>query len=259
MDNSPVIYSTYGIFQMSLSSVSSKISVGANALIRGTLWCSDHYLNFLLVRGQNERLRPPSQRISFPQSVREEIWAKQRGLCMYCGTYLARGWHLDHIYPREHGGSNNLLNLQALCPPCNLRKGVQTDEEYRHRFRKLLKKIDTEIGPVPPEERIPKWEFDKITKQSGVSQTARSRRRSKYTSPRQKIVSGSFVTGLFLGVLWAMSASLIFRLGSIGTLLFILAVGFIIWISVSSFLIGRARHTGKLVSQESEMADNPQA
>ena len=36
------------------------------------------------------------------------------------------GVHIDHILPRSRGGSNDLSNLQAMCPPCNFSKGAQT-------------------------------------------------------------------------------------------------------------------------------------
>ncbi len=250
-------FSSRGNPLVSMEEVRSKFSVSVNALIRGTLWISDWYLDFLLVRGQNERWRPSAERISFPQSVRIKIHQRQQGKCMYCGCYLAKGWHIDHIYPREHGGSNDLVNLQGLCPPCNLRKGVQTDEEYRKRFRKLLPPVDPTVDPVPPADRIPKWEFDKRTKQTSLSSSARSRTKSKYKSPRQKIVSGSLITGVFASVTWGASATIVFPLSVPGMLLFILVVGVVVFLVMSSFLIGRARKLGKLVSHDDERVASP--
>ena len=37
-------------------------------------------------------------------------------------TLNRRNMHIDHIYPVEHGGSNDAENLQALCAGCNMRK-----------------------------------------------------------------------------------------------------------------------------------------
>jgi hypothetical protein len=45
------------------------------------------------------------------------------GKCTRCGTPLLPGWHGDHITPWSTGGPTDVINGQALCPDCNLRKG----------------------------------------------------------------------------------------------------------------------------------------
>lgn len=45
-------------------------------------------------------------------------------LCAMCG-YTGNDLQLDHITPVAKGGTNNLGNLQLLCPPCNLAKSDQ--------------------------------------------------------------------------------------------------------------------------------------
>lgn len=35
--------------------------------------------------------------------------------------------HVDHIIPRRFGGTDELANLRAACPSCNLRRGDGTD------------------------------------------------------------------------------------------------------------------------------------
>lgn len=45
------------------------------------------------------------------------------GRCQLCGAKLANDFHADHVVPFAHGGKTQTSNGQALCGPCNLRKG----------------------------------------------------------------------------------------------------------------------------------------
>jgi superfamily II DNA or RNA helicase len=45
------------------------------------------------------------------------------GRCRQCGTPLTPGFHADHIIPFSRGGKTITKNGQALCGPCNLKKG----------------------------------------------------------------------------------------------------------------------------------------
>ncbi len=47
---------------------------------------------------------------------------RAQGRCEACGVSLARDWQCDHIRPLRDGGSDELANLQALCPRCASRK-----------------------------------------------------------------------------------------------------------------------------------------
>lgn len=44
--------------------------------------------------------------------------------CFWCGTYLPKGGHADHIIPIAKGGSHTSDNVCAACPTCNLKKGA---------------------------------------------------------------------------------------------------------------------------------------
>lgn len=56
----------------------------------------------------------------------------QNGKCAYCAEALER-YHVDHKTPLARGGSNAPFNLALACPPCNLRKGTLTADEFTRR------------------------------------------------------------------------------------------------------------------------------
>jgi 5-methylcytosine-specific restriction endonuclease McrA len=43
---------------------------------------------------------------------------------------LSDQFHIDHKTPISRGGSNDIGNLQILCPTCNMKKGAKTHDEY---------------------------------------------------------------------------------------------------------------------------------
>lgn len=59
----------------------------------------------------------------FNATERAALYLAADGHCTECGRELGPGWHSDHITPHSRGGATDVINGQALCPPCNLRKG----------------------------------------------------------------------------------------------------------------------------------------
>lgn len=72
-----------------------------------------------------------------PAQVRE-LLAKQRCLCVYCRASLKRGYDEDHIVPVSRGGSNDITNIQLLCPTCNRRKNATDPIVFAQRNGFLL-------------------------------------------------------------------------------------------------------------------------
>lgn len=52
---------------------------------------------------------------------RAAVWDKSDGRCHYCRVELHpfRTFTIDHLIPKNCGGTNALENLVAACPTCN--------------------------------------------------------------------------------------------------------------------------------------------
>ena len=79
----------------------------------------------------------PNRTVKNRTKVKKQLLDKQSGKCNGCQKVLTRGFHIDHIMPVSLGGSNDHLNLQLLCPCCNLRKGAQHPNRWSPRRQVL--------------------------------------------------------------------------------------------------------------------------
>jgi hypothetical protein len=64
---------------------------------------------------ENNRKREP-----IPEDIRFEIWRRDEGKCVICGS--KENLEFDHIIPFSKGGGNTVRNLQLLCESCNRKK-----------------------------------------------------------------------------------------------------------------------------------------
>ena len=66
----------------------------------------------------NSRLTRRRQPI--PDDVKVNVWQRDRGRCVKCGSQETL--EFDHIIPLSKGGGNTTRNIQLLCEKCNREK-----------------------------------------------------------------------------------------------------------------------------------------
>lgn len=62
----------------------------------------------------------------------------QRSKCINCFSSIKDKYHVDHIIPIKLGGTNNIENIQLLCPTCNLSKGAKDPIYWANENGRLL-------------------------------------------------------------------------------------------------------------------------
>lgn len=197
----------------------------------------------------SERTIRPTKRVTWPKGLKRELMRRQDNTCVYCGyRRTSRTLDIDHMIPVVRGGSNDTGNLQVICRPCNQRKGLQTDPEFRARYSRLVP-----AAPLtPPSRRITQGEFRDETRRTSQSESVREFRRTRFITAREKIISGCTILGVAVGVI------ALFGLASIGAegLLPLLpsvglggAVGFGVWL--------RAYMTGATSEDEDSIVGSP--
>ena len=147
-----------------------------------------------------------SERDPIPWRVKNQLFRAQKGRCNYCGrTHRMRFLEIDHKWPVSRGGGDEVSNLQLLCKRCNMRKGIQSDEEFRRRYWRLLP--DDDSIPYPP---ISQDDFSEETQYTRASREVRAIYRDRFeeyrASRRSDTGIGVLVTVLvILGVLALLS------------------------------------------------------
>ena len=212
----------------------------------GVVWVAlllADWLLWLMLRSRSDERRVrPTKRVAWPKGLKRELLRRQGYTCAYCGSRLsARRSEIDHMDPVIRGGSNDVDNLQVICRPCNLRKGIQTDGEFRARYAGLVP--PTRL--TPPSQPVPQTKFNALTQRTQQSTVVQQFRKTRFISPREKVVSGSVIGGGATGVVAFLGLA---EMGAEGFWLLLPAVvvgggvGFGLWL--------RAYVTGVMITED---------
>ena len=190
----------------------------------------------------NERRIRATERVPWRKGLKQQLMRRQSRTCVYCGhRRTPPSLDIDHIIPVVRGGSNEISNLQVICKPCNQRKGLQTDEEFRTRYRRLV----PQRRLTPPRRRISQKEFRNETRRTRQVDSVQQFRKTRFISKRSKIVSGSTVLGVAVFFIFFV---LLAQMGAEG---FVVLLPSVILGAAASFGVWlRAHITGAMIESD---------
>jgi 5-methylcytosine-specific restriction endonuclease McrA len=73
-----------------------------------------------------------------PRGTVARLLKLQRNKCAFCACDVSKGFHVDHVMPLAKGGKHEPLNIQILCPTCNVRKSARHPIDYAQMHGRLL-------------------------------------------------------------------------------------------------------------------------
>jgi 5-methylcytosine-specific restriction endonuclease McrA len=92
----------------------------------GTIHDYGEYIGKLIDRRRQNAERQKRLR----DKARLPIYERDNGHCRYCHAGLSvDAFYVDHMLPKERGGTDDPANLVTACNPCNVKKNNRTPEE----------------------------------------------------------------------------------------------------------------------------------
>jgi 5-methylcytosine-specific restriction endonuclease McrA len=104
---------------------------------RVSLWKKNN-MNKVRVMRCNRRARKKLSPGSFTSAEIKQMLKQQKRKCVVCSINISKSYHIDHIMPLIKGGSNNISNIQLLCPSCNLHKQAKHPIDFMQENGFLL-------------------------------------------------------------------------------------------------------------------------
>lgn len=86
----------------------------------------------------------PKRRLACKKE-RYALFLAANGKCQICGSLLPDNWHADHIVPFSITGQTNFVEMQALCPQCNTKKGAKYMGEQVKQLRQHQQILTDEL------------------------------------------------------------------------------------------------------------------
>ncbi|WP_206675444.1 HIT domain-containing protein [Mariprofundus sp. KV] len=94
--------------------------------------CQNRLGQFLESRGDSVYQHRKKSTGYISGTIRYEVLKRAQFRCELCGISAAeKALEVDHIVPRNHGGSDNISNFQSLCYSCNAMKRDRDDTDFR--------------------------------------------------------------------------------------------------------------------------------
>ena len=105
------------------ASVAPYVTAGLTGAFAGLVVAVLLLVAWRVTRGGRPPTTPAAGREAIPERVRHEVWRRDQGTCVDCGSRARL--ELDHIIPVVHGGANTVRNLEIRCEACNRFKGAR--------------------------------------------------------------------------------------------------------------------------------------
>jgi 5-methylcytosine-specific restriction endonuclease McrA len=87
---------------------------------------------------QRRRARKRNALGSYTREQLRALLDRQKKRCANCRCLIGNKYHADHIEALSRGGSNDIYNIQLLCPSCNSRKGTKDSTVWAQQQGRLL-------------------------------------------------------------------------------------------------------------------------
>lgn len=82
------------------------------------------------IKIKNQKRRTAKSTGSLTATHIKAMYISQKEKCPVCKKSIKDKYHIDHVTPLAKGGSNDIENIQLLCPFCNLSKGAKDPIEF---------------------------------------------------------------------------------------------------------------------------------